>query len=260
MSSRPELRLDWCSHEAAKYAVEKWHYSHKLPLGRSLRVGAWEGGQYIGCIVFSHGANNNLLKPYGLTAHQGCELIRIALSPNHAWEVSRIGRIALSFLSKGCPGLQLVVSFADPGHSHHGGIYQAMGWVYAGKTAGDTEYFIDGQWRKQRVFRSSEWSKYSGIDYRNLTKRSTEPKHRYLMPLDDDMRKQIEPLRKPYPKRAGSAVGGTSPDQGGRGGSIPTPALSDQDPPAEVTNGKERTTQATNSGTAPKRRSVKAGS
>ena len=27
------------------------------------------------------------------------------------------------------------------------------------------------------------------------------PKHRYLMPLDDAMRAQIEPLRKPYPKR-----------------------------------------------------------
>jgi hypothetical protein len=26
-------------------------------------------------------------------------------------------------------------------------------------------------------------------------------KYRYLMPLDDAMRKQIEPLRKPYPKR-----------------------------------------------------------
>ena len=31
--------------------------------------------------------------------------------------------------------------------------------------------------------------------------------------------------------RAGSAVGGTSPIQGGGGGSIPTPALSEQDPP-----------------------------
>jgi hypothetical protein len=53
-------------------------------------------------------------------------------------------------------------------------------------------------------------------------------KHKYLMPLDEDMRRQIEPLRKPYPKRAGSAGSGTSPDQGGRGGATPTPALSDQ--------------------------------
>ncbi len=43
-------------------------------------------------------------------------------------------------------------------------------------------------------------------------------KHKYLMPLDDAMRKRIEPLRKPYPKRApveGDAVpplnGGAAP-------------------------------------------------
>jgi hypothetical protein len=27
MSSKPVLKLDWCSHAAAKYAVEHWHYS-----------------------------------------------------------------------------------------------------------------------------------------------------------------------------------------------------------------------------------------
>jgi hypothetical protein len=31
-------------------------------------------------------------------------------------------------------------------------------------------------------------------------------KHRYLMPLDDDMRARILPLAKPYPKRAKQAM------------------------------------------------------
>jgi hypothetical protein len=226
MSSRPELRLDWCSHEAAKYAVEHWHYSGKLPMGRSLRVGAWEGGQYSGYVVFSHGANNNLLKPYGLTAHQGCELIRVAMAPWHQWEVSKVVRVALRFLSNGCPNLRLVVSFADPAQQHHGGIYQAMGWLYAGMTAGDTEFYIDGQWRKQRVFRSSEWSKYSGMDYRKLPKRSTLPKHRYLMPLDPEMRSRVQHLARPYPKRAGSIASDAAATHADQGGATPTPALS----------------------------------
>jgi len=30
---------------------------------------------------------------------------------------------------------------------------------------------------------------------------NTKGKHRYLMPLDDEMKKRILPLSKPYPKR-----------------------------------------------------------
>tara|TARA_Y100000310_G_scaffold30028_1_gene28559 strand:+ start:26 stop:454 length:429 start_codon:yes stop_codon:yes gene_type:complete len=36
----------------------------------------------------------------------------------------------------------------------------------------------------------------------------TPGKHRYLMPLDDEMRHRIEPLRKPYPKREKQAMAG----------------------------------------------------
>ena len=35
----------------------------------------------------------------------------------------------------------------------------------------------------------------------NAERVETARKHKYLYPLDDDMRRQIEPLRKPYPKR-----------------------------------------------------------
>jgi hypothetical protein len=120
---------------------------------------------------------------------------------------------------------------------HHGGIYQAGGWLYAGTTGGDTEYYVDDKWRKARNFRSSDFSKYSGMDYSTLPKRKTPGKHRYLMPLDDAMRLQIEPLRKPYPKRAGSADSGTSGIQPGGSGAIPTSALSNNSP--EIDHGEE---------------------
>ena len=56
MSSRPELKLDWCTHAAAKYAVEKWHYSKRLPstFTKLNKVGAWENGTFIGAVVFSN--------------------------------------------------------------------------------------------------------------------------------------------------------------------------------------------------------------
>ena len=42
-------------------------------------------------------------------------------------------------------------------------------------------------------------------------------KHKYLMPLDDDMRKQIAHLAKPYPKRVKQAT--TDDQSAGRQGS-----------------------------------------
>lgn len=40
--------------------------------------------------------------------------------------------IALKMLRRRCPGLRLVVSYAAGEQGHHGGIYQAGGWTYAG--------------------------------------------------------------------------------------------------------------------------------
>ncbi|HVJ69664.1 MAG TPA: hypothetical protein VM510_16930, partial [Caulifigura sp.] len=50
-------------------------------------------------------------------------------------------------------------------------------------------------------------------------------KHRYLMPLDEGIRRQLRALAKPYPKRAGSIVSDAPAIHAGEGGSVPTPAL-----------------------------------
>jgi len=126
--SKVELKLDWCSHEAAKYAVEKWHYSQRMPVGKIVRVGAWEDKQFIGCVLFARGANNAIGIEYGLTQIEVCELVRVALH-KHQSPVSRIGAIAMKLLRKASPGLRLVVSYADSEEGHHGGIYQAMNWI-----------------------------------------------------------------------------------------------------------------------------------
>ena len=107
-----DLRLDWCSYEAAKYAVEHWHYSRSMVAGKSSKVGVWEDGKFIGCVVFSRGANNHLGSPYGLEQTDLCELTRVALT-RHVAPVSRIVSIAVRMLRKQSPGLRLIVSFAD---------------------------------------------------------------------------------------------------------------------------------------------------
>lgn len=221
MNLRPELKLEWATHDAAKYACEKWHYSRCVPKSKLAKIGVWESSKFIGCVIFGVGATSDLVKKYGLKAEQGCELVRIALT-KHESQVSRIMSIATRILKKAFPGLRLVVSFADPTQGHHGGVYQANGWIYSGDTVSSDEYIYRGKRWQGRSFRNS----FKGMErHPDVTIVKGSSKHRYLMPLDDEMRKQIEPLRKPYPKRVRSADSGTSGIQSEGGGANPTRTL-----------------------------------
>ena len=41
------LHLDWCSHKAAKYAVEHWHYSKRMPKSKLVKIGVWENNVFV---------------------------------------------------------------------------------------------------------------------------------------------------------------------------------------------------------------------
>jgi len=191
---KTDLRLDWCSYEAAKYAVEHWHYSRCMPVGKLVKIGVWEAGQFIGCVLFGRGANNHIGQPYGLTQNECCELVRVALS-EHVSPVTRIVACALRFLRSQSPGIRLVVSYADPEQGHVGSIYQAGNWLYVGTSCAQADVMYKGVKMHKRTavskFGSAAGMVSSAVFY----------KLKYLMPLDDAMRKQIEPLRQPYPKR-----------------------------------------------------------
>lgn len=199
-SNAPDLRIDWATHEAAVFACVRWHYSKSIPVGPMVRIGAWEAGKFIGVVLFSHGANNRLLAPYGLTMTEGCELTRVALS-QHVTPVSRVVRIAVAFLRRNSPGLRLIVSFADPASGHHGGIYQALGWIYTGTSAPSYEFRSQGMRLQKRAYTGGNFGAPKMALPRGTEKLRTVGKHRYLMPLDAEMRDDVAPLAKPYPKR-----------------------------------------------------------
>lgn len=224
------LRLDWCSHQAAKYAVEHWHYSKSMPTPPLVKIGVWEHGQYIGCVLFSRGANNNLGKPYGLLTTEVCELTRVALT-SHSTPVSRIVAIALRMLRRHADGLRLCISFADPNEGHTGGIYQAGGWIYVGQSPPSQKY-IDKhgrEWHQRQVSVSGIKPQYGTLrrvaKIAECIKVPQLGKHRYLYPLDPAMRAQIEPLRKPYPKRASSILADAPVVHTGEDGAAPIDAL-----------------------------------
>lgn len=206
MSNKVDLRLDWCSYEAAKFAVEHWHYSKCMPIGKLVKIGVWEDSKYIGVVIFGYGNNQFQGVAYGLVQTQICELLRVALT-QHKTSVTKILSIALKMLRQSNKGIRLVVSYADPEQGHNGAIYQAGNWAFIG-VGGSNEAFYDENGKRvhSRLVGKGGVKNVFGrviktFDSDTTTKRKLVKKYKYLFPLDDAMRKQIEPLRKPYPKR-----------------------------------------------------------
>ena len=188
------LHVAFCDHAAAAYSM-KWHYSKCLPIGKLVKVGAWEDGRFIGCVLFGRGASPHLGTKFGLKQTECVEMVRVAFS-KHETPCTRIISIALRMLKKSNPGLRLVVSFADPEHGHEGGIYQAGNWIYLGESAVTRMWWHDGRWKHERVVAGI----HDGIPgWQKLPMKKVAGKFRYGMPLDAEMRNQIEPMRQPFP-------------------------------------------------------------
>lgn len=128
-------------------------------------------------------------------------------------------------LRKQSPNLRLLISFADTAQGHHGGIYQAAGWTYAGLTTTDKVFIIRGEPKHPKTIHSLGWKQNEAWLRQHVdptARRETlPPKHRYLLPLNKEMTTRIAPLAQPYPKRAKVALGGP-PSARGRCDSVPS--------------------------------------
>lgn len=180
-----------CSHEAAKFAVENWHYSRVLPMGKLVKFGVWEDDVFIGCVIFSRGASPYLGKALDLDQTQVCELTRVALT-KHTVPVSQVVAQTLAELKKTNPGMRAVISFADPKEGHHGGIYQAGNWIYTGVTPVNTEFFIGGRWRHMR-------GTWHHPERPTAPMRESPGKYRYIYPLDKSLRRRVTKQALDYP-------------------------------------------------------------
>lgn len=230
---KTELKIDWATYEAAKYAVEHWHYSKTMVMPQSVKLGVWENNTFVGVVIFNRGACNDLGKAYGLKNTETCELVRVALK-EHKSQVSRILSICMKFLKNKCPKLKLIVSFADPHEGHHGGIYQAGNWIYTGRSASSILYHYKGKRQHPRNLSENGYIMQFGkkkpcVKPSQCVKEKVAGKFRYLMPLDNEMKKRILPLSKPYPKRAESIAVDAPCIQQGEGSASLTSALQSDD-------------------------------
>lgn len=230
MNSLPELKLDWATYKQAKFACEHWHYSKCMPVGKLVKIGVWENVKFIGCVIFGYGNNQFQGVKFGLKQIEICELLRVALT-KHKSSVTRILKISLMILKKSNSGLRLIVSYADPEQNHNGGIYQGGNWAFIG-TGGSTEAFytesgkrvhsrLVGKGGKKNVFGKV----IKTFDSDTTIKRKLEKKYKYIFALDGEMRKRIELLRKPYPKRTKQAMTLDQREQRGGGTHLSAPQL-----------------------------------
>ena len=198
------LRLGFCSREAATFAVRAWHYSRAMPAGRLVCIGVWEGGIFVGVVIFGRGASSQIASPFGLEQSEVCELTRVAIGPHQA-PTSKIVALAVRLLRGQSPGLRLIVSFADPEHGHVGILYQACGWLFIGTTNRESLIQLNGRLTHPRTVasryrtRAIDWlQQHVAADAAHIR---TQPKFRYVLPLDDGMRRQLASRIQPFPKR-----------------------------------------------------------
>ena len=125
------------------------------------------------------------------------------------------------------PGIKLVVSYADTEQNHAGTIYQASNWIYLGKVKSTESWFINGRWMKRRNAWGYIQDKRRKGEIVNFESRPAFDKHKYVYVMDRNILEQIEPLRKPYPKRELCGQGeidnapGTNPETAGASPSCP---------------------------------------
>lgn len=220
------LKIDWATHQAAKFACENWHYSKCMPSFKTVKIGAWENQKFVGVVIFSMGAAPQAHCPYKVQPREICELTRVAFT-KHKTPISKILSICLKFLKKQSPKLKLIVSYADPEQGHHGGIYQAAGWIYEGVTnpCEQFEFVSTGERIHSKTIKTGRRGYATKLKNAGVIRSVKLVKHKYLFPLDVETKRRIMPLSKPYPKRAGSIVVDAPAIHAGEGGAEPTPAL-----------------------------------
>jgi len=199
-----DLRLDWCSYEAAKYACETWHYSECMPSGKTVKIGVWEDEKFIGTVIYTRGASPWLATPFdGVVSNEVAELARVALD-DHETPTSRILSISLKLLQENSPGIRIVVSFADPMPGHDGTLYQASNWIYTGRAESNTDIQIGSEKYHERSVGNKYGTSSVGklkrlLDERPIRRVSRPNKYKYVYPLDDGLRPKVEAMSKPYP-------------------------------------------------------------
>jgi hypothetical protein len=185
--------------KAASSLVLKYHYSHRVPPTSSVLS-----------VTTIHEIKTGLVQPAPgrcLAAVWFClpptrwsepiaELQRLVRREDFQFPLTRLISIGMKQLPK---KWDLVVSFADPAFSHHGGIYQAASFHYHGISAGGIDGFRIGSKFVPRRTAFHKWgtsslSKLKAIIHAQIDPHYDEGKHCYWKALNANGKKKAARL------------------------------------------------------------------
>ena len=211
------MKLVKASYKAIKYACLNFHYAKSVPVNVFGYSVFNEKNEWCGVIVYGHGSNNNIAKPFGLKTGEVLELVRVALNGKQE-TTSKAVAMSLKLIKKDIPLCKLVVSYADLDQNHIGTIYQATNWYFVGikmENKKDCSYIINGKRVHGRTI-TAKFKKYGlSATIENIKKfyktddveaYITKGKVKYLYPLCDEMRQLCEKLKQDYIKKPSISI------------------------------------------------------
>lgn len=199
----------------AKLLVEEFHYSQKMPPCFYCASWHYKGGlfgnrgQIIAAATFASPvayheslfANSPMLELKRLVRHETLEVP--PLSGLIAQACRRIKELHLA---------ELLISYADIGEIHHGGIYQACSWFYHGERKASKDMYVSINGRKVGTRGLGSTFGTHNIErlQQHLPSSKIEPymdqgKHLYWRPLTKagvKLAKELKFKKLPYPKPA----------------------------------------------------------
>lgn len=204
------MRLTVASQKAIQYACIKFHYAKCVPVvGIGFNVYN-DNDEWCGVIIYGYGATCHIAMPFNKWQGQVMELVRVALNGKQGHgKTSKALSLSLKLLPKYFPAVDVVVSYADLDQNHNGTLYQCTNWIYTGLTNANQRgaFIIKGKKMHPKSVYSRKWKQSllwlrENIDP-NAQEFITKGKHKYVYPIDKNMRKRLELLSVPYPKKEG---------------------------------------------------------
>jgi hypothetical protein len=255
MASAKDLVVKPIAAADANRIVRSLHYSGKVVQNSQVHLGVFLNGRCGGAMQFGPSLDKRKIQGLvkGTLWNEFIELNRMAFAdwlPRNG--ESRCIGYAMRWFRKTYPQIKWLVSFADGTQCGDGTIYRASGFVLTGiKQNAEIWKMPDGK----NVATSSLRPGIGTMKFAAMTNGSSSMaafkeagakplsgfQLRYVYFIDHAYRERLTVPVLPFSEiaqrgasmyrgkpRAGSSASGTSPDQGGRGGATPTPALSPQ--------------------------------
>ena len=186
--------------------VRDFHYSKRMPTAIK-HCFAWrqygglfgDTGEIDAAIIYGQPVNRNW-------PHDALELQRLVRKDDFTKPISKLVTWSLRWLREHT-NTPFVLSYADSGEGHHGGIYQATGFVFVGSRESRHIGFREGE---KFIHGRSSNARYGTRSVSKIAKIRPdwvpvygEPKHVYIKPL----RQRLKPLLRrfdwqilPFPK------------------------------------------------------------